>query len=152
MKTLMSSLILAATAALSATAVTSPALAQDASITVTVEEIRDGGTLEVALYNSAESWDGDEPMSFDRAEPVDGRVTLTFDGLEAGEYAIRIYHDENADRQFNMNFMGVPTEGYGFSNNPFPRFRGARFDEAVFTVAEGEAREESVELMGGGYW
>lgn len=152
MKTLMSSLILAATAAVSATALTAPAFAQDASITVTVEEIRDGGTLEVALYNNAESWDGDEPMSFDRAEPVDGRVTLTFDGLEAGEYAVRIYHDENADRQFNMNFMGVPTEGYGFSNNPFPRFRGARFDEAVFTVAEGETREEVIELMGGGYW
>ncbi|MEN0653855.1 MULTISPECIES: DUF2141 domain-containing protein [Hyphobacterium] len=152
MKTLMSSLILATTTALSATAVTSPALAQDASITIVVENVRPEGTIDAALFVSAEGWDETGPVASGRADTASGRVEITFDGLEPGEYAIRLYHDENADGSFNMNFMGIPTEGYGFSNNPFPRFRGARFDEAVFTVAAGETREETVELMGGGYW
>ena len=124
----------------------------DTAAQTPVEDVREGGTLIVALYESTEEWDADDPSHFTQADPAGGTVTVSFEGLEPGSYAIRLYHDENGDQQFNMNFMGVPTEGYGFSNNPFPRFRGARWDEAVFTVEAGGTHAETIELMGGGYW
>ena len=42
-------------------------------------------------------------------------------------------HDENGNDKLDSNFMGMPTEGYGFSNNPRV-MRAATFDEARFNV------------------
>lgn len=50
----------------------------------------------------------------------------------AGHYAITAYHDENGDHRFNRTLIGLPDEGYGFSNNPktltgLPSFESVRF-------------------------
>lgn len=34
-----------------------------------------------------------------------------------GSYAVAVYHDQNSDRDFNRNALGLPTEGFGFSND-----------------------------------
>lgn len=49
-----------------------------------------------------------------------------------GVYAIAVYHDENDDHDFNRNLLGMPTEGYGFSNDApalvgLPSFDATRF-------------------------
>lgn len=48
-----------------------------------------------------------------------------------GVYALAIYHDENGNQSFDRNAIGLPAEGYGFSNNPstlmgLPSFRSVR--------------------------
>lgn len=48
-----------------------------------------------------------------------------------GVYAIAIYHDENASQTFDRTGIGLPAEGYGFTNNPstlagLPTFRSVR--------------------------
>ncbi|MEO5587115.1 MAG: DUF2141 domain-containing protein [Novosphingobium sp.] len=48
-----------------------------------------------------------------------------------GIYALAIYHDENGDQSFDRTGLGLPAEGYGFSNNPatlvgLPSFRSVR--------------------------
>jgi len=50
-----------------------------------------------------------------------------------GFYAVAVYHDENADHGFNRTFIGLPAEGFGFSNNPstktgLPPFKAVRFE------------------------
>ncbi len=61
-------------------------------------------------------------------------LTLSIDGLNAGNYAVAVFHDENADGQLNTNAVGIPQEGFGFSNNP-PILTGApKFSEATFFV------------------
>lgn len=45
------------------------------------------------------------------------RAVHVFEKLLAGEYHIRCFHDENGNRSMDTNFMGIPKEGYGFSNN-----------------------------------
>ena len=35
-----------------------------------------------------------------------------------GVYAFAVYHDEDANRKINRNAIGLPREGFGFSNNP----------------------------------
>ena len=49
-----------------------------------------------------------------------------------GHFAVAVYHDENADRDFNRTLVGLPAEGFAFSNNPptptaLPPFRAVRF-------------------------
>jgi uncharacterized protein (DUF2141 family) len=52
-----------------------------------------------------------------------------------GVYAIAVYHDENRSRRIDRNSLGLPTEGFGFSNNPstfagLPAFRSVRLNVA----------------------
>jgi uncharacterized protein (DUF2141 family) len=35
-----------------------------------------------------------------------------------GYYAVALFHDENNNHHFDTTFLGLPAEGYGFSNNP----------------------------------
>ncbi|HVJ55678.1 MAG TPA: DUF2141 domain-containing protein [Aliidongia sp.] len=35
-----------------------------------------------------------------------------------GYYAVALFHDENGNGHFDTTLLGVPAEGYGFSNNP----------------------------------
>ena len=42
---------------------------------------------------------------------------------QPGTYALAVYHDANADRRFDRSSLGLPDEGFGFSNNP-PTFLG----------------------------
>ncbi|AFY35889.1 DUF2141 domain-containing protein [Calothrix sp. PCC 7507] len=57
-----------------------------------------------------------------------------FFGLKPGNYAVAIVDDQNGDRKLNKDFFGIPTEGFGISNNPTvsvqtgsPEFRDAKF-------------------------
>jgi uncharacterized protein (DUF2141 family) len=59
--------------------------------------------------------------------------SVTFTNLPLGNYAIAAIHDSNNDGRLNTNPLGVPSEGFGFSNNPPIRFGPASFaDSQVF--------------------
>ena len=57
-----------------------------------------------------------------------------FKDIPKGKYAISIFHDENKNSKIDRNFIGIPKEGYGFSNNIRPNFRPANFKEAEFML------------------
>lgn len=57
----------------------------------------------------------------------------------AGAYAIAVYHDENGDHDFKRTLVGMPAEGFGFSNNPETKIGLPPFSSARFPVgAEGK--------------
>jgi uncharacterized protein (DUF2141 family) len=56
-----------------------------------------------------------------------------------GAYAIAVYHDANGDRDFNRSPIGMPTEGYGFSNDAPTKFSLPSFDAVRFSVKAGES-------------
>lgn len=65
--------------------------------------------------------------------PVNGRsVTVRFDSLPPGPKAVRLFHDENENADLDTNFFGIPSEGYGFSNNPRSRFGAPSFEDQLF--------------------
>ena len=57
---------------------------------------------------------------------------VTFWNIPYGEYAIKVYHDANNDDKLNKNFLGMPTEEYGFSNNARGSFGPPSWDDAKF--------------------
>ena len=106
------------------------------------------GEIWIGLYDSEAAYDaGDEIHSRTIAADAEDLVAV-FEDLPAGEYGIVAFHDANADGDFNMNFMGIPAERYGFSNNTRPRFRRATWQEARFELTEDGPEALTVELMG----
>jgi uncharacterized protein (DUF2141 family) len=93
-----------------------------------------GGTMMVAIFDSAEAWeDSSKAISVGKDSVTGPSVRLIFPNLAAGRYAVKLYHDEDNDGQLDSNMLGVPSEGYGFSNNP--RVLGEPdFDEAMFII------------------
>ena len=64
------------------------------------------------------------------------RMTIHFENLLPGTYAIAIMHDESGDEKMNFSLLGFPKEGYCFSNNVRPKFRKPTFDEAKFELGD----------------
>jgi uncharacterized protein (DUF2141 family) len=58
---------------------------------------------------------------------------------EPGYYAVAIYHDANADSDFNRNAVGMPAEGFGFSNDAPARFGLPSFNAVRFRVKPGQS-------------
>lgn len=65
---------------------------------------------------------------------TDKRCTFTVDDLPQGKYAIRYFHDENNNQKMDTNFVGIPKEGYGFSNNATSYFGPPSFSEWLFDM------------------
>lgn len=61
---------------------------------------------------------------------------LTLGHVKPGTYALLIVHDENSNGKLDMT-MGIPREGFGFSNNPAIRMRAPTFEEVRFAVRPG---------------
>lgn len=103
-------------------------------LNVVAENVRSSnGVIAITLY-------ADDPSKFlvRRGSLYVGRVEATAGTTRGcifvpkpGVYAIALYHDENRDGKFDRTGIGLPAEGYGFSNNPatlagLPQFRSVR--------------------------
>lgn len=103
------------------------------------------GQVKIALFNSPESWLGDNPASSSTV-PVDGlTVTWKFSDIHHGDYGIAVFHDENKNGKMDKNFLGIPQEAYGFSNNQRVVLGPPRWDKSKFAV-RGLATEVSIEV------
>ncbi len=58
----------------------------------------------------------------------------TFIDVTAGTYAISVFHDENSNGKLDTNFLGIPKEGYGVSNNNLPKMSKPKFEDAKFIL------------------
>lgn len=65
---------------------------------------------------------------------VDGKCVIIFEDVEKGTYALRYFHDENANEDIDMNFFGIPKEGIGFSNDAYGKFGPEDFEKWLFPV------------------
>jgi uncharacterized protein (DUF2141 family) len=107
-------------------------MAQAGELTVKITDIRaNKGTLLVSVAG----WDNNEkPVAAEKLAATGKEVELRFN-LPAGSYAVQVLHDENDNGKMDSNFMGIPVEGYGFSNNP-QVMRKAYFSESKFEVGD----------------
>ena len=110
-----------------------------AELTVKLHGIRaQTGLVKIAVVGSQDAWDGKAaPVQADGAPAHGEDATFSFKDLKPGEYAVMITHDENDNGKMDTNVMGMPLEGYGFSNNP-QVMRKPTWDEARFTVTDSD--------------
>ncbi len=110
--------------------------AQAHTLTVTIDQISEQtGKLHVALYRDEQSYQQGKSAVAAVVKAVSGTTQqLVFPDLADGQYAIKIMHDANDNGELDRNIMGIPSEGYGFSNNA-GQFGPASFKDAAFSVA-----------------
>ncbi len=108
-----------------------------ADINVTVDGLTStNGTVLLELDDSPSSWQNLAPSTaVGKVTPTAKSVTYIFRDVKPGTYGLSVIHDENDNGKFDTNFLGMPKEGWGFSNNPDVK-RKAKFEEAGFSVAE----------------
>ncbi len=123
----------------------SAAWAQDAaSLNLSVEVGANDGTVMVALYNSEATYESGAPVRVARIDVSKGEKSATFEGLAAGDYGIKAFHDVNNNGKMDTNPFGMPVEPYAFSNNAVGNMGPAKWDRAHFMI-EG-ATEHSLKL------
>ena len=94
------------------------------------------GVAMVALSNSKENYEK-KGIAFmgQSAEVAENRAEVVFENVPYGIYAIKVFHDEDEDGEMNTNFLGIPSEAYGFSNNAKGSFGPAAWEDAKFTFS-----------------
>ena len=91
------------------------------------------GKVIIALFDSAEGFE--KEGAFVRSafvEPENRGAVWTFGDLPFGEYAVRLFHDENGNEKLDTNWMGIPKEPYGFSNDARGKFGSPSYEAAKF--------------------
>lgn len=115
----------------------SPAI-DAADLTIRVTDIRKpDGAIYLSVFDSPESYADDAALHASRSR-VDGEsMQITLHDLPPGQYAVRLFHDTNHNGELDRNMLGIPREGYGFSNDAGAR-GPASFDDAAIGVEDDE--------------
>ncbi|MBV1775422.1 DUF2141 domain-containing protein [Burkholderiaceae bacterium DAT-1] len=116
---------------------------QGAELQVEVKGVEEAsGMVQVALFNSEGTWLNKRFTSMS-ASARKGTVSVTFKDIPMGDYAISVYHDVNGNGKLDSNFIGMPSEPYGFSNDAKGMFGPAKFEDAKFKV---EGKETAIRI------
>lgn len=109
-------------------------IANAACINIKITNIKNSnGVLRVGIINKAEDFPYDAFTG--KKVPIKGNsVEVKFTGIAPGEYAISVHHDENCNDKLDKNVLGVPLEGYCFSNNVKALVTPPKFKYVKFTL------------------
>jgi uncharacterized protein (DUF2141 family) len=69
-------------------------------------------------------------------------VTVVFENLQPGDYALSVIHDENENGELDSNALGIPKEGFAFGNNALGSFGPPPFEKAKITIADQNVKQE----------
>jgi len=93
----------------------------------------DEGNAMIALFNSEEGYsETGEKFKSIALEIKNRKCEWVIEELPFGEYAIKLFHDENGNDKMDRNMIGIPSEDYAFSNNATGNFGPADYEDAKF--------------------
>ena len=113
------------------------AYSQSSEIVVNISGLRsDKGKCLLYLYNNKKGFPNDAGKAIKTAmgSISNGKSTIVLKDILNGEYAIGIIHDENDNGKMDTNFLGMPKEGVGVSNNAKGHFGSPSYDDSKFQL------------------
>jgi uncharacterized protein (DUF2141 family) len=97
----------------------------------------DKGFIRIALANSKDIYNSFHDVYIGAsAEIKNGTSEYIFSNIPLGTYAIKVFHDEDNNKTLNTNFLGIPVEDYGFSNNARALIGIPSWDKAKFELSK----------------
>lgn len=119
--------------------VATPGFADDgATVTVKISGLKGTkGVALVTLYDSEETWlKVPKAVKVVRKAISGAELTVTFEGVRPGTYAVSVIHDENKNNEMDMRWFPFPKpkEGAGASNNPKSKMGPPKWEEAKFSL------------------
>lgn len=105
------------------------------SIILTIKNINNSnGNVIIKLFNNKSEFPDGKPFNITTEKASKNQITIRLKNIPSGFYAIALFHDENSNCILDENFIGIPKEGYGFSNNAKAFMRAPTFDESKFEL------------------
>ena len=126
--------------AIAAVLMAAPVHAADLEVTLRGIHSTDGQAL-IAVHREVPgaAFPGDAGVVASVARPAATEdIRIVFEALPTGNYAVAAFHDVDGDGQLDENFAGMPTEGYGFSNDARGFMGPPTFDAARVAVGTDE--------------
>ncbi len=101
-----------------------------------------GKKIYIAVHDSAEGFPGAGKQ--ERGKVVDAHsdhVEVSLNDIDPGMYALAVFADMNGNGKLDTNFIGVPNEPLGASNDATGNFGPPKFVDAAFRVGDGVAMQ-----------
>ncbi|MFC2104054.1 DUF2141 domain-containing protein [Bacteroidota bacterium] len=89
------------------------------------------GQIKLSLYDANQNSVMSRTVTLENNE-----CTIFLENVEAGKYALSYYHDENLNDKLDKNLLGIPKEGYGFSNNAYGMYGPEPFENWLFEIKD----------------
>ncbi|MDC6365122.1 MULTISPECIES: DUF2141 domain-containing protein [Flavobacteriaceae] len=103
------------------------------NIQVTIDKITsDTGQVLISLHTADTFMKGPGIQNL-KSTIENGKVSLTFENVAPGDYAVMAMHDANGNNRMDYEINGMPKESYGMSGNDMS-FGPPAFNDAKFTV------------------
>ncbi|HYH15359.1 MAG TPA: DUF2141 domain-containing protein [Flavisolibacter sp.] len=108
----------------------------------------DKGLCRACLFNNASSFKGESgnPVQCVQVPIANKKSKVQFDDVPAGTYAVFLFHDTNGNNKMDKNFIGIPKEGYGASQNKLPFAAAPTFNDNRFNVNNGTTVKLSIKI------
>lgn len=113
-------------------------------IVMQVEALKtNDGLVFCDLHNSEKTFPNKPARALARVKvrPVDGKASCVFQNVAAGRYAVAVWHDTNSNQKLDTNFVGIPKEPVGSSNNAKGQFGPPKFKDAAFDYRPPSVRQ-----------
>jgi len=101
------------------------------------------GQIIIGIFKDDKSFQEEKPFilkKFEKNEILKGEMTVKF-SLASGIYGFSLLDDENNDGKMNYNFLGIPKEGFGFSNYELSGLRKPKFDVFKFVLSKNQKQK-----------
>lgn len=105
------------------------------------------GKMFMAIYDSEAGFLDVEKAVQKTMVAIEGKeFSHLFTGLPTGTYALAIFQDENGNNEMDTNWIGMPKEGFGFSNDAPVRMGPPSFADASIALVENEEKVIQIKL------
>lgn len=124
-----------------------PCVVESADLVVRINGIKSNeGRIGCSLHVSSDTFPMGGAASQLWQPSQKGTMNCVFSDLSEGTYAVAVSHDVNENGLADTNFLGIPKEGWGVSNNVRPTMRAPTFDEAKFAFVHSDNIETIIEI------
>lgn len=104
------------------------------NLEVTVKNIKTTkGTIRVGLFDKEEQF-LKNAIKGQVVKATGETLKVVFENVAEGTYAVSVIHDENENGELDSGFMGIPKEGFGFSNDAMGTFGPPKFKESSIVL------------------
>ena len=113
---------------------------KEANLKINILNLEKPGFLYLSIckdevgFNETVENESQEESCVASVKGIDLQNTEINNVLPYGEYAVTLFVDFNGNQKLDKNFLGIPKEQYGFSNNVMGRMSPPTFDQAKFTI------------------
>jgi len=106
------------------------------------------GQLCLAIFTDEEDFKDEKTcwvMKCDKKDLVNGEFQIKIE-FRSGTYGMSVLDDENYDGRMDYNLLGIPREGFGFSNYFHKGILKPTFDDFKFDIQKNEIKKLLVKM------